>query len=129
MRRSLNDPFGCLTHHFLLLSQDIITGLDKIMFADDVMEAIQWFFEIHSEGRDSLTKEEVLRLSESLLFCEFTFTDYREKVHRTNDHLSTVVSAVFRNEPEDGYLGAVSELIGQSFLHGGEGGGTEKAQG
>ncbi|PWN52864.1 TBC-domain-containing protein [Violaceomyces palustris] len=77
--------------------QDIVTGLDGVMFnQDDVMANIQWIFELHSEGRPSLTKDEVLRLSESLLFF-------------------------FRNEPEDGYLGAVSQLIAQSFEHGGEG--------
>ena len=51
--------------------QDIVTGLDTIMFArDDVMASIEWFFKLHSGGKDSLTKDEVLRLSESLLFSE-----------------------------------------------------------
>ncbi|KAN0065061.1 hypothetical protein ACQY0O_001556 [Thecaphora frezii] len=77
--------------------QDIVSGLDAVMFnQDDVMANIQWFFELHSEGRPSLTKDEVLRLSESLLFF-------------------------FRNETNDGYLGAVSQLIAQAFEHGGEG--------
>jgi len=54
--------------------QDIVTGLDSIMFArDDVMASIEWFFKLHSDGRDSLTKDEVLRLSESLLFSEYSF--------------------------------------------------------
>ncbi|UZJ52900.1 hypothetical protein CBS101457_002220 [Exobasidium rhododendri] len=75
--------------------QDIVTGLDGIIFArDDVMASIEWFFKLHSGGRESLTKDEVLRLSESLLF-------------------------MFRNENSDGHLGAVSQLISQSF------GGTE----
>ena len=83
--------------------QDIVTGLDAIMFnQDDVMASIQWFFELHSDGRPSLTKDEVLRLSESLLFF-------------------------FRNEPNDGYLGAVSRLIAQAFEHGGEGSYEKKA--
>ena len=83
--------------------QDIVTGLDGVMFnQEDVMANIQWFFELHSEGRSSLTKEEVLRLSESLLF-------------------------IFRNETNDGYLGAVSQLIGQAFEHGGEGSYGNKA--
>ncbi|EPQ29727.1 uncharacterized protein PFL1_02947 [Pseudozyma flocculosa PF-1] len=77
--------------------QDIVSGLDAVMFnQDDVMANIQWFFELHSDGRPSLTKDEVLRLSESLLFF-------------------------FRNETNDGYLGAVSQLIAQAFEHGGEG--------
>ncbi|SAM75420.1 probable MDR1-Mac1p interacting protein [Ustilago bromivora] len=83
--------------------QDMVTGLDAIMFnQDDVMANIQWFFELHSDGRPSLTKDEVLRLSESLLFF-------------------------FRNEPNDGYLGAVSQLIAQAFEHGGEGSYENKA--
>lgn len=83
--------------------QDIVTGLDAIMFnQDDVMASIQWFFELHSDGRPSLTKDEVLRLSESLLFF-------------------------FRNEPNDGYLGAVSQLIAQAFEQGGEGSYENKA--
>lgn len=83
--------------------QDIVTGLDAIMFnQDDVMANIQWFFELHSDGRPSLTKDEVLRLSESLLFF-------------------------FRNEPNDGYLGAVSQLIAQAFEQGGEGSYENKA--
>lgn len=77
--------------------QDLVTGLDAILFNDDdVMGNIQWFFDLHSEGRASLTKDEVLRLSESLLFF-------------------------FRNEANDSYLGAVSQLIAQAFEHGGEG--------
>ncbi|GAC72884.1 GTPase-activating protein VRP [Moesziomyces antarcticus T-34] len=84
--------------------QDIVTGLDAIMFnQDDVMANIQWFFELHSDGRPSLTKDEVLRLSESLLFF-------------------------FRNEPNDGYLGAVSQLIAQAFEQGGEGSYENKAR-
>lgn len=83
--------------------QNIVSGLDAIMFnGDDVMANIQWFFELHSDGRSSLTKEEVLRLSESLLFF-------------------------FRNEQNDGYLGAVSQLIAQAFEHGGEGSYESKA--
>ncbi len=60
------------------------------------------FFELHSDGRPSLTKDEVLRLSEALLFF-------------------------FRNEPHDGYLGAVSQLIAQAFEQGGEGSYENKA--
>lgn len=51
--------------------QDIVDGLNGIMFAhDDVMASIEWFFKLHSHGRETLTKDEVLRLSESLLFSE-----------------------------------------------------------
>ena len=52
-------------------TQDIVSGLDAIMSArGDVLASIEWFFRLHSEGRDSLSKDEVLRLSESLLFRE-----------------------------------------------------------
>lgn len=98
------------------------------MFADDVMKAIQWFFELHSQGRDSLTKEEVLRLSESLLFCDCLLSRHTPSTYKYSLFPCFCYSlAVFRNEPEDGYLGAVSELIGQSFLHGGEGGASQAA--
>lgn len=36
-------------------------------------------------------------------------------------------TSVFRNEQSDGYLGAVSQLISQSFEHGGEGSGDAAA--
>lgn len=39
---------------------------------------------------------------------------------------SCYLPAVFRNEQGDGYLGAVSQLIANSFQHGGEGMGTEE---
>ncbi|KAK0539221.1 hypothetical protein OC842_001042 [Tilletia horrida] len=71
--------------------QNVVSGLNGIMFnTDDVMTNIEWFFKVHSGGKQYLTKDEVLRLSESLLF-------------------------IFRNEPEDGYLGAVSGLISAAF--------------
>lgn len=76
--------------------QDVVSGMDPVVFSHgDVLSSIHWFFRLHSEGRDSLTKDEVLRLSESLLF-------------------------MFRNEPGEGYLAAVSQLISQAFNVGGE---------
>lgn len=93
--------------------QDIVTGLDGIMFArDDVMASIEWFFKLHSQGRESLTKDEVLRLSESLLFSESTL--FRKCGACIYSHLS-LPDSVFRNENSDGHLGAVSQLISQSF--------------
>lgn len=78
------------------MRQDIITGLDPIVFSSgDVLSSVSWFFKLHSSGRESLTKDEVLRLSESLLY-------------------------LFRNEPGEGYLAAVSQLISQAFSVGGE---------
>lgn len=71
--------------------QDIVNGLDQIIFARNDLDAgVEWFFQLHSRGKNALTKDEVLRLSETLLF-------------------------MFRNENSDGHLGAVSKLITQSF--------------
>lgn len=54
-----------ITH--ITCSQDVVDGLDGIMFAD-LMGAIEWFFNVHDKDKDgSLTKDEVLQLSESLL--------------------------------------------------------------
>ncbi|KAL7420012.1 hypothetical protein Q5752_004976 [Cryptotrichosporon argae] len=63
--------------------QDVVTGLNRVMNAG-LMESIEWFFELDADGY--LTKDEVIRLSESLLF-------------------------IFRNEPGDIYLAAVSRFI------------------
>ncbi|WRT64714.1 uncharacterized protein IL334_001648 [Kwoniella shivajii] len=66
--------------------QDVVLGLDRVMTAG-LMESIEWFFELHDKDKDGyLTKDEVIQLSESLLF-------------------------IFRNEPGDIYLAAVSKFI------------------
>ena len=42
-------------------------GLDGVMF-NDLMENIEWFFNLHDKDKDgSLTKDELLKVSESLL--------------------------------------------------------------
>lgn len=47
--------------------QDLVTGLDAVMF-NDLMANIEWFFTLHDKDKDgSITKDEVLQLSESLL--------------------------------------------------------------
>lgn len=47
--------------------QDLVSGLDGVMF-NDLMDNIEWFFNIHDKNKDGyLTKDEVLTLSESLL--------------------------------------------------------------
>ncbi|KIJ55489.1 hypothetical protein M422DRAFT_24063 [Sphaerobolus stellatus SS14] len=75
--------------------QDIITGLDTIVFSD-LMEAIEWFFTLHDKNKDGyLTKDEVLQVSESLLF-------------------------IFRYEHGDAYLGAVSRFMTNAFEYGDE---------
>lgn len=70
--------------------QDIVLGLSQFMF-NDLMANMQAFFNLHDGDKDGyLTKDEVLQLSESLLF-------------------------IFRNEPGDHYLAAVSKLMQNSF--------------
>ncbi|KIO20021.1 hypothetical protein M407DRAFT_82029 [Tulasnella calospora MUT 4182] len=73
--------------------QDIVMGLEGVMF-NDLMSNIEWFFKLHDKDKDgSLSKDEVLQLSESLLF-------------------------IFRNEPGDAYLGAVSRFMTNAFEYG-----------
>ena len=51
----------------LTLEQNLVDGLDGVMF-NDLMDNIEWFFNLHDNDKDgSLTKDEVLKLSESLL--------------------------------------------------------------
>ncbi|POW02959.1 hypothetical protein PSTT_11408 [Puccinia striiformis] len=70
--------------------QDIVLGLSQFFF-NDLMANMQTFFSLHDGDKDGyLTKDEVLQLSESLLF-------------------------IFRNEPGDHYLAAVSKLMQNSF--------------
>ncbi|KAL1945053.1 hypothetical protein VTO73DRAFT_2673 [Trametes versicolor] len=73
--------------------QDVVLGLDGVMF-NDLMENIEWFFNLHDKNKDGyLTKDEVLTLSESLLF-------------------------IFRHEIGDAYLGAVSRFMSNAFEYG-----------
>ncbi|WVQ83298.1 hypothetical protein IAT38_005437 [Cryptococcus sp. DSM 104549] len=73
--------------------QDVVLGLDRVMSAG-LMEAIEWFFELHDKNKDGyLTKDEVIQLSESLLF-------------------------IFRNEPGDVYLASVSKFILNAYEFG-----------
>lgn len=52
-----------------LTFQDIVSGLDELMSAEgDVAKATEWFFRLHGHGKEFLTRNEVLILSESLLF-------------------------------------------------------------
>lgn len=76
-----------------LTFQDIVTGLDVVM-SNDLMGNIEWFFTLHDKNKDGfLTKDEVLTLSESLLF-------------------------IFRYEIGDAYLGAVSRFMTNVFEYG-----------
>ncbi|PCH44470.1 TBC-domain-containing protein [Wolfiporia cocos MD-104 SS10] len=73
--------------------QDLVSGLDGVMF-NDLMENIEWFFNLHDKNKDGyLTKDDVLTLSESLLF-------------------------IFRFELGDAYLGAVSRFMSNAFEYG-----------
>ncbi|KAI8968087.1 TBC-domain-containing protein [Trametes punicea] len=59
-----------------------------------VLTNIEWFFNLHDKNKDGyLTKDEVLTLSESLLF-------------------------IFRHEIGDAYLGAVSRFMSNAFEYG-----------
>ncbi|KAF9244154.1 hypothetical protein BU15DRAFT_86102 [Melanogaster broomeanus] len=73
--------------------QDLVSGLDGVMF-NDLMDNIEWFFNLHDKNKDGyLTKDEVLTLSESFLF-------------------------IFRHEIGDAYLGAVSRFMTNAFEYG-----------
>ncbi|KAH0836499.1 hypothetical protein J3R83DRAFT_8136 [Lanmaoa asiatica] len=73
--------------------QDLVYGLDGVMF-NDLMDNIEWFFNLHDKNKDGyLTKDEVLTLSESFLF-------------------------IFRHEIGDAYLGAVSRFMTNAFEYG-----------
>ncbi|KAH6916312.1 rab-GTPase-TBC domain-containing protein, partial [Coprinopsis sp. MPI-PUGE-AT-0042] len=73
--------------------QDLVYGLDGVMF-NDLMDNIEWFFNLHDKNKDGfLTKDEVLTLSESLLF-------------------------IFRFEVGDAYLGAISRFMSNAFEYG-----------
>ncbi|GAA5978525.1 hypothetical protein JCM11641_007973 [Rhodosporidiobolus odoratus] len=70
--------------------QDVIDGLDGVLF-NDLVSSLSWLFNLYDSDRDGyLTKDEILQVSEALLF-------------------------IFRNEPGDRYLGSVSNLIQNLF--------------
>jgi len=59
-----------ISHILRNLMQDLVSGLDGVMF-NDLMENIEWFFNLHDKNKDGyLTKDEVLTLSESFLVSE-----------------------------------------------------------
>ncbi|TBU30608.1 rab-GTPase-TBC domain-containing protein [Dichomitus squalens] len=85
--------FWDVEYRGVLSFQNLVSGLDGVMF-NDLMENIEWFFNLHDKNKDGyLTKDEVLTLSESLLF-------------------------IFRNEVGDAYLGAVSRFMSNAFEYG-----------
>jgi len=56
-----------VSHKNALSFQDVVRGLDEAMF-NDLMANIAWFFKLHDNNKDGyLTKDEVLKVSESLL--------------------------------------------------------------
>ncbi|KPV78640.1 uncharacterized protein RHOBADRAFT_33366 [Rhodotorula graminis WP1] len=70
--------------------QNIVHGLDGVLF-NDLMQNVAWVFAIYdSDGDGYLTKDEILQVSEALLY-------------------------IFRNEPGDRYLGSVSNLLQNLF--------------
>ena len=87
--------------------QDIVRGLDAAMF-NDLMGNITWLFTLHDNNKDGyLTKDEVLKVSESLLVGLLPSSQ--------QTLLSLCQQFIFRNEPGDQYLAAVSRLMQNSF--------------
>ena len=84
-------------------------GLDGVMF-NDLMDNIEWFFNVHDNDKDgSLTKDEVLKLSESLLVSEIIQLIIRVLMR---------FQFIFRFELGDAYLGAISRFMTNAFEYG-----------
>ncbi|KNC97733.1 uncharacterized protein SPPG_06734 [Spizellomyces punctatus DAOM BR117] len=78
-------------HDGFINFQDIVTGLGKLIHSD-LMTRLSLFFELHDADQDgTLIKEEIIQLSESLLF-------------------------LLRREEGDRHLGAVSGLLNRAFM-------------
>lgn len=74
----------------LLSFQEVTTGLDNIIHGD-LMTCMEFFFEMHDLNKDgTLSRDEILGMSESLLF-------------------------IFRFDDGDAYLGAISNFIRNAF--------------
>ena len=92
--------------------QDLVLGLSDVMF-NDLMSNIEWFFKLHDGDHDgSLTKDEVLQLSESLLVRSSSpvKSSMESKLHCSQ--------FIFRSEVGDAYLGAVSRFMTNAFEYG-----------
>lgn len=84
--------------------QDLVSGLDSVMF-NGLLDNIEWFFNLHDSDNDGyLTKDELVQLSESLLVSFFLSSVY-----------SNAIQFIFRAEPGDAYLGAVSKFMTNAF--------------
>ncbi|BGP28952.1 hypothetical protein JCM10296v2_000688 [Rhodotorula toruloides] len=82
-----------VTHAGSLSFQNVISGLDTVLF-NDLMLNVSWLFSLYDADKDGyLTKDEVLQVSEALLF-------------------------IFRNEPGDRYLGSISNMLQNLFEYG-----------
>jgi hypothetical protein len=70
--------------------QDIVTGLDGVMFGD-LMSNIEWFFKLHDKDQDGqLTKDELLQVSESLLVSlEYAFISHFVHDRSPSSYLGT----------------------------------------
>ncbi|KAG6902023.1 hypothetical protein C0995_005356 [Termitomyces sp. Mi166 len=78
--------------HGALSFQDLVSGLDGVMF-NDLMENIEWFFNVHDKNKDGfLTKDELTVRFDSKF--------------------------IFRYEVGDAYLGAVSRFMTNAFEYG-----------
>lgn len=53
--------------HLRSVTQDIVNGLDNVLF-NDLMQNVAWLFGIYDSDHDGyLTKDEILQVSEALL--------------------------------------------------------------
>lgn len=106
--KSVLSCFGTLTR---VTPQDIVHGLDGVLF-NDLMTNLAWLFAIHDSDRDGfLTKDEILQVSEVLLVSGLSWD-----CHSAWPLISLPAPQfIFRNEPGDRYLGSVSNLIQNLF--------------
>lgn len=116
MRRFFIFPSKTLSHNYITmlyspLPQDIVDGLDGVVF-NDLMDNIEWFFNLHDKDKDGyITKDEVLTLSESLL-VRYVLVMNMQKC------LLNFSQFIFRYEVGDAYLGAVSRFMTNAFEYG-----------
>lgn len=77
---------------------------------NDLMANIEWFFTLHDKDKDGhLTKDEVLQLSESLLVCSSIRDNHLDLLNLGRPKF------IFRSEPGDAYLAAVSRFMTNAF--------------
>lgn len=95
-----------------LTSQDVISGLDTVLF-NDLMQNVSWLFTLYDADKDGyLTKDEVLQVSEALLVRSPAGKCAGPELTRARSQF------IFRNEPGDRYLGSISNMLQNLFEYG-----------